>query len=312
MMHTILGAGGPVSNALTQELLQQGQTLRLVSRRQVPASGKATWVQADLKDYPQVLAAVQGSGVIYMCAGLRYDKKVWAAEWPLIMQNLIDATKATGARLIFFDNVYMYGHVTGPMTEETPYNPGSVKGEIRARIAEKLMEEARAGNLRASIARAADFYGAGGRNSFFDAMVLDKYARKEKAMWLGNPGSKHSFTYVPDAGKAVYLLGQHPEADNQVWHVPTAPALRGHEFIQLAASIFQAPPRFMKVNRLMLQVLGLFTKTIGETAELYYQYQYDYVFSSAKFERTFGVAPTPYAEGLQQLSQTQYKPAIMV
>ncbi len=62
------------------------------------------------------------------------------------MQNLIDATKATGARLIFFDNVYMYGHVTSPMTEGTPYNPSSVKGEIRARIAEKLMHEVQAGS----------------------------------------------------------------------------------------------------------------------------------------------------------------------
>ena len=308
-MHTLLGAGGPVSNALAQELLQQGETVRLVSRRPIQTGGRATWVHADLKDYQQVLGAVQGATVIYLCAGLRYDKKVWAAEWPLIMQNLIDATKATGARLIFFDNVYMYGHVAGPMTEETPYNPASRKGEIRARIAEKLMSEAKAGNLNATIARAADFYGAGSLNSFFDAMVLAKYAKKEKAMWLGEPGSKHAFTYVPDAGRAVYLLGQHPEADNQVWHVPTAPALTGHAFMQLAAKAFNTQPKYMKVNKLMLQALGLFTKAIGETAELYYQYQYDYIFSSEKFQHAFGVMPTTYDEGLQQLSQTLFKPA---
>jgi hypothetical protein len=65
----------------------------------------------------------------------------------------------------------------------------------------------------------------------------------------------------------------------------------------------------MKVNKLMLQALGLFTKAIGETAELYYQYQYDYIFSSEKFQHAFGVMPTTYAGGLQQLSQTLFKPA---
>jgi len=301
-MHTILGAGGPVSNALAQELLKYNHLVRLVSRRKIENLGKATWVSADLKNYQQVLQAVQGSSVIYMCAGLKYDKKVWAAEWPLIMQNLIDATKATGARLIFFDNVYMYGHVTGPMTEETPYNPSSVKGEIRARIAEKLMHEVQAGNLRATIARAPDFYGAESLNSFYDSMVLAKYAQKAKAMWMGDPASKHSFIYIPDAGKAVYLLGQRPEADKQIWHLPTAPALIGKEFIQLAASTFNTKPNYSKVNKLMLQTIGLFNKMIGETAELYYQYEYDYVFNSQKFEQEFRVQPTAYTTGINQFS----------
>jgi len=307
MIHTILGAGGPVSNALAQQLIANGEKVRLVSRRKIETTGNSTWINADLKDYPAVMQAVQGAQIIYMCAGLQYDKKIWATEWPVIMQNLIDAAKATKARLIFFDNVYMYGQVKGPMTEETPYNPSSKKGEIRAKIAQKLMAEVTAGNINATIARAADFYGAESLNSFYDSMVLAKFARQQKAMWLGNPNSKHSFTYIPDAGKAMYLLGQHPEFANQIWHVPTAPALTGHEFIQLAANIFNAPPRFTKVNKLMLQALGLFTKAIGETAELYYQYQEDYIFNSDKFEKAFKVQPTPYLDGIQQLSRTLFK-----
>ena len=110
-MHTILGAGGPVSNVLMKLLLQQGITVRLVSRRKIVPPDNATWVGADLKNRQQVLDATKGSSVIYMCAGLQYNKKVWQQEWPLIMQNIIDAAKACNARLIFFDNVYMYGHV---------------------------------------------------------------------------------------------------------------------------------------------------------------------------------------------------------
>jgi nucleoside-diphosphate-sugar epimerase len=201
----------------------------------------------------------------------------------------------------------MYGRVQGAMKEDTPYHPSSIKGEVRAKIAEKLMNEVSAGNIRASIARAADFYGAESLNSFYDSMVLSKYAKKSKAMWLGNPGSKHSFTYVPDAGKAVALIGTHPETDNQIWHLPTAPAITGKEFIQLAARIFNTSSAYMRVNKLMLNTIGLFNKMIGETSELYYQYEYDYIFDSRKFEDYFKVKPTPYADGVTALSQTLFR-----
>ena len=302
-MHTILGAGGPVANSLAKVLFAAGETVRLVSRKPVETSGSATWVGGDLKDIVQLKNAVQGSTVIYMCAGLQYNKKVWAAEWPIIMENIIDATRYAKARLIFFDNVYMYGLVNGVMTEKTPYDPVSKKGEIRARIAEQLMNEARSGNIRASIARAADFYGAESMNSFFDSMVLARFAKKQKAMWLGNAIAKHSFTYVPDTGKALYTLAKDPGSDNQVWHLPTASALTGKEIIHLAAKIFDVKPAYTEVNKLLLTTIGLFNKPIQETAEMYYQYQHDYVFSSEKFERTYNLAPTGYAEGLRQFRE---------
>jgi nucleoside-diphosphate-sugar epimerase len=302
-MHTILGAGGPVANSLTKVLSGAGEPVRLVSRKPIETSGSVTWVSADLKDITQLKNAIHGSTVIYMCAGLQYNKKVWAEEWPIIMQNIIDATRYEEARLIFFDNVYMYGRVNGIMTENTPHNPASKKGEIRAKIAEQLMNEARSGNIRASIARAADFYGAESMNSFFDSMVLARFAKKQKAMWLGNASTKHSLTYVPDTGKALYTLAKDPGSDNQVWHLPTASALTGREIIHLAAKIFDVKPGYMEVNKLLLNTMGLFNKLIQETAEMYYQYQYDYVFSSEKFESTYNLAPTGYGEGIRQFRE---------
>jgi nucleoside-diphosphate-sugar epimerase len=306
-MHTILGAGGPVANSLTTVLTTAGESVRLVSRKRIQTSGTTSWIGADLKDYEQVKKAVHGSDIIYMCAGLQYDKKVWAKEWPLIMQNLIDAAKFTNARLIFFDNVYMYGHIEGVMTEDTPYKPSSIKGEIRARIAEQLMSEAKAGNIKATIARAADFYGAESLNSFYDSMVLAKYAKGQKAMWLGNARTKHSFTYIPDTGKALYVLAKDPQSDNQVWHLPTAPSLTGTEFIRLAANAFNIKSNYMRVSKLLLNTIGLFDKVIHETAEMYYQYQYDYIFSSQKFEKAYDVKPTSYEEGVRHLSMTLFK-----
>ncbi|WP_345947811.1 NAD-dependent epimerase/dehydratase family protein [Mucilaginibacter sp. PAMB04274] len=309
-MHTILGAGGPIANALTTELvsLNQIKNIRLVSRRPVATHNpKVQWHKADLTQAAEVMLATKESSVIYLCAGLVYDKDVWQQQWPVIAQNVINAAKENNARLIFFDNVYMYGLVNGPMLESTPYNPVSKKGEVRARIATQLMEEAKAGNLQATIGRAADFYGAESMNSFLDSMVLAEFAKSQKAMWLGKAQTKHCFTYVPDAGKAMALLGQHPEHDNQIWHLPTAPALTGLDFLEIAASVFGTKPRYMTVNKLMLQLIGMFNKVIQGTVEMYYQYDHDYIFDSTRFEKAFNVQPTPYADGILHLSKTLFR-----
>lgn len=307
-MHVILGAGGPVANALTKELIKANETVRLVSRKPLETAGNTTWQRADLLNKDEVFSAVKEASVIYLCAGLKYDQKVWAAQWPIIMQNVIDATKQTGARLIFFDNVYMYGLVNGQMTEETPYQPSSVKGEIRAKIVTTLMDEVKAGNIQGSILRAADFYGAAkSANSVFDLMVLAKFAQKQSAIWLGNPKKLHAFTYVPDAGKALFLLGQNPQSDNQVWHAPTAAALTGKQFLEMAAKVFQTKPKFFAINKLMLRLVGLFDKNSGGAIEMFYQFDHDYAFDSSKFEGFFKVKPTAYETGIRELKDTLFR-----
>jgi nucleoside-diphosphate-sugar epimerase len=131
---TILGAGGPISNELVKILSARGAPIRLVSRSARPTPG-AEVVSADISNQDQAIRAVAGSSIVHLLVGLKYDVKIWREQWPRIMANTIEACKRAQARLIFFDNVYMYGRVAGPMTEESPYAPVSQKGEIRARIA---------------------------------------------------------------------------------------------------------------------------------------------------------------------------------
>ncbi|MBD1383812.1 NAD-dependent epimerase/dehydratase family protein [Mucilaginibacter rigui] len=308
-MHTILGAGGPVANALTTELVKNNIPVRLVSRRQVDIEGNnITWRKADLLNYNEVQEAVKGATVIYLCAGLVYDVKIWQEQWPIIISNVIKVTKENNARLIFFDNVYMYGLIYGPMKEDTPYHPASEKGKVRAAIANTIMGEVNAGTLNATIARAPDFYGTTSTNAFLDMMVLAKYAQKQTAQWMGDPNKLHNFIYIPDCGRAMYLLGQHPESANQIWHLPTAPAMTGHQFLELAARIYGVKPKFMRVRKFMLWILGLFNKLIAGTVEMYYQTDHDYIFNSDKFEKAFKFKPTSYEDGIKEVAKTIYKP----
>src|SRR6266404_9424729 len=115
-MVTILGAGGAIGSELVKEFTARNEPIRLVSRNPKLVPGAAEAVAADLSNLDDTLKAVSGSSVAFLVAGLKYDVKVWRELWPRIMRNTIEAAKRARARLVFFDNVYMYGKVEGVMT----------------------------------------------------------------------------------------------------------------------------------------------------------------------------------------------------
>jgi len=221
------------------------------------------------------------------------------------MHNAIEAANRANARLIFFDNVYMYGKVDGPMTEETPFRPWSKKGEIRAQIATMLLNEMKAGNLTALIARSADFYGPRARTGIPNVLVFDKLAKGAKGSWLVNDSAKHSFTLTSDAARSLVLLADSESAWNQTWHVPTAAdPPTGKQFIELVAKEFGTQPKYRVLTRPMLRLAGWFDTTVRELYEMLYQYEFDYNFDSTKFTETFRFQPTSYAEGVRKTAQS--------
>ena len=108
-MITILGAGGAIGNELVKLLAATNQPFRLVGRNPKATLGATEILAVDLMDRDRTIRAVVGSSVVALLVGLKYDHKVWQDMWPRIMSNTIEACKRTGAELIFFDNVYMYG-----------------------------------------------------------------------------------------------------------------------------------------------------------------------------------------------------------
>ena len=298
-MITILGAGGAISNELVKVLAARGRPFRLASRKPIAGSGAAEVLSADLADKAQCARAVAGSTVAVLVAGLKYDHTVWAELWPRIMENTMEACKRANARLIFFDNVYMYGKVAGVMTEETPFNPCSKKGEVRAKISTALMDEWKSGNLMAMIARAADFYGPNAKTGVANAIVFEPMSKKQKAMCLVNDSLPHSYTYTPDAAEALVKLADTESAWNQTWHMPTAAdPLTAREFIARAAEPMGVAPKYRVLSPMMIRMFGWFNPVVGELHEMLYQNDSPYLFDSTKYARKFGFAGTPYAQGI--------------
>jgi len=300
-MHTILGANGTIGSVLAKELSSYTDRIRLVSRNPKRVNDKDELYYADLSLPGMVEKAVEGSNVVYLVVGFDYKLKVWKEKWPKLMRATIDACIKHNARLVFFDNVYLYDMMAIPhMTEESAINPPSKKGVVRKQIAQMIMDEVKAGKLMALIARSADFYGPDNEKSFVNETVYKNFKKGKSANWFMNSDKKHSFTYTPDAAKATAMLGNTTDAYNQVWHLPTDKnTLTGREFAGLFAKEMKVANKVSVMPLWLIKVLGLFIPVMKEMPEMMYQYDRDYFFDSSKFEKRFNFTPTSYQEGVK-------------
>lgn len=301
-MQTILGANGTIGSLLAKELGTYTNRIRLVSRNPRRVNATDELFPADLGNPDNVERAVKGSEVVYLVVGFDYKTEVWQEKWPKLMRATIDACIKYKARLVFFDNVYMYDiNAIAHMTEDSPLNPPSNKGKVRRQIAQMLMDEVKAGRLMAIIARSADFYGPNNKKSFINEMVIKNLRKGKSADWLLDTEKKHSFTFTPDAAKATAILGNTDDAYNQVWHLPTdSNTLTGREFVGLFAKELNAKPKVRPMPMWLLNILGLFIPIMKEIKEMSYQYDRDYFFDSSKFDKRFNFKTTTYGEGVKE------------
>lgn len=302
-MQTILGAGGSIGTELARELTSFTDKIRLVSRNPKKINKTDELFSADLVNASKVSEAVKGSDVVYLVVGLPYNAKLWQEMWPKIMQNTINACKEHKSKLVFLDNIYMYDPDHIPhTTEETPVDPSSKKGKVRADIADMIMNEVKAGSLKALIARAPDFYGPNIKNSLLNDAVFNPLKSGKKANYFASVDFVHSFIWTPDATKATAILGNDEKAYGQVWHLPTASdPMTGRQIIEFLASEMGIKPKFQVAGKTLISIMGLFNPIMKEFKEMLYQYDREYVFDSSKFEKAYNFKPTPYKEGLKKM-----------
>jgi nucleoside-diphosphate-sugar epimerase len=301
-MQTILGAGGTIGVELAKALTRYTNNIRLAGRNPKKVNDTDSLFVADLTVKNDVLAAVKGSEVVYLTAGLAYNTRVWQEQWPPLMQHVIDACMAYNTKLVFFDNVYAIGgDNVRHITEDSPISPTSKKGEVRAILDRMILDHIAAGKLNAIIARSADFYGVG-NNILLNEVIYKNLARNKKAQWLYTAKTKHSFTYTPDAGLGTAMLGNSQDAFNQVWNLPTdRNILTGEEWIALFAREMGKTNKYQLMPAWMVKAASLFVPLFAEIYEMRYQFDRDFFFDSSKFENRFNFVPVTYPEGVKAI-----------
>ncbi|MDO8458378.1 MAG: NAD-dependent epimerase/dehydratase family protein [Burkholderiaceae bacterium] len=304
-IHTVLGAG-PVAKATVAALQARGLPVRVVHRSGTfPTQPGLDVVAADVADVTQLTEAFKGSQVVYMCAMPAYHR--WAQEFDAMMANVLQACAASNCEMVFADNLYMYQespHV--PLCETTPLHPATRKGVVRARIAERVLQANRDGQVKTAIARASDFFGPGVANAMLGNRFFPQLITGKTVQWFGNPDMPHTFTYVPDFGKALVELGVEGAGWGEVWHVPNSITGTAREAATATASLVKQAVKLTNGGRLMLSVVGLFLPQAKEMIEMLPHYETPYVVDDGKWHSRMQTRATPWGEALA-LTVASYK-----
>ncbi len=304
-MQTILGASGQIGRELAACLRRDfTDDIRLVSRRPQKVDDRDQLFAADLLEAGQALRAVEGARIVYFTAGLPMDTRLWVAQWPVLMTNVIDACATHGAKLVYFDNTYMYPQTARPQTENTAFQPNGDKGRVRGAIARQLLDAMSTGRVEGMICRAPEFYGPGMTQSITNTTVIDNLRAGRKARVFLRDDTLRTLIYAPDASRAMALLGNTPDAYGQTWHLPCEDQrLTYRQFVALAAEAFGVEPRYTVLKRWQLSLAGMFDRRIRDAAELLPRYEADNVFVSDKFKRRFPeFQVTSFKQGLEAIA----------
>ena len=296
-LHVVFGTG-PVGSAVMNELMARGHKVRMVNRHvKINIPEGIELVQGDATNPAFTREVCEEATVVYNCTNAPYTQ--WPELFPPLQAGILEGAASTGAKLVSMENVYMYGPTQGkPLTEDLPYAATTRKGRVRAQMARDLLAAHERGKLRVAIGRASDFFGPGALASSAGARVFTPALSGKASQVVGNPNLPHTYTYVPDIGKGLVILGERDEALGQAWHLPSAQTVTTRRFIEMIFAENGYPARIRAVPDLILKTLALVNPMLREVAEMLYEFEEPFIVDHSRFERTFGNHATPLQEAI--------------
>lgn len=287
---------GPAGAATARLLAEKGHSVRVITRSGRNPEPGIEHVALDATDSERLIEAAQGAAVIYSCAAPPYHR--WASELPPLASSICAAAEATGAVVVMLGNLYAYGPVDGPMTEELPPAATGPKGRVRAAVWEQARKLHEQGRIKAVEVRASDFFGPGVTDGgHLAARVMPRLLRGKSVSTLGDPDTPHSWTYLPDVARALVEVAGEERAWGRAWHVPTEPPLSTRELVdRLAAESGVGPVAVRRLPSAVLSVASVFSPLIRELKEVRYQFDQPFVVDASAYEAEFAVRATPVDE----------------
>ncbi|HEY6580247.1 MAG TPA: NAD-dependent epimerase/dehydratase family protein [Rubrobacter sp.] len=298
-LHVVFGTG-PVGLAVMDELVSKGKRVRMVNR-----SGRADVAEGveivggDAADPTFAREVSVGASVVYFALNPPYDK--WPELFPPLQAGVLEGASSAGAKLVAVENLYMYGTTGGrPITEDLPYAPNTRKGTVRARMSEELIEAHKSGKVRVAVGRASDFFGPRVLTSAAGEQVFGRAVAGKSAQVAGDPDQPHTYTYAPDIGRGLVVLGEREEALGRVWHLPSSETVTTRRFVETIFEEVGKPARVQVAPKILLRAMGLFNPPLRETIEMLYEFEEPFAVDHSAFERTFGMHATPLRDAIRE------------
>ncbi|CAG6395176.1 NAD-dependent epimerase/dehydratase family protein [Streptomyces cocklensis] len=295
----VVGAGA-TGSAVAVLLAEAGDRVLLVTRSgSGPDHPRIERVAADASDPVRLTALAAGAEVLINCAMPPYDR--WPTEFPPLAASLLSTAEATGAGYVMLGNLYGYGPVDGPFTDDLPLAPSSVKGEVRARMWRDALASHEAGRARVTEVRASDFLG-GGAYSPFTILVGDQVLAGRPAAYPGDLDVPHSWCYAGDVARTLVAAARHEDSWGRAWHVPPTSDLpvRGLA-ARLAARAGAPAPQLVLMTEAELAAAARADSVTAEFPEVLYLLNRPLLLDATATTEKLGVTATPLDEVLDSM-----------
>jgi nucleoside-diphosphate-sugar epimerase len=300
--HLVLGTGA-VGAALAHHLAAQGHAVRAVNRSgtrgtldpAIPLS------KANLNDPADAASALAGADIVYQVTQPAYTR--WEAEFPALQRTILTAAEQAGASVVLADNLYGYGTPQGQtIADASPQQPTTRKGAVRKAMAEEALAAHAAGRVRVALTRPSNYVGAS--YGIYRDLVLDQIAKGKPARVLGRTNQPHSFSYVPDAARAMAAIGTSDNGWGRAWITPVmTPITQADLVARLWDALGQrGKPKVTGMRGLAMRGMGLFMPMLRESVEMIYEFDEPFVVSSGEFEQAFGWGGTSWDDAVAQMA----------
>jgi nucleoside-diphosphate-sugar epimerase len=296
-LHVVVGAG-PIGSEVARLLADAGHDVRIVTRRgSGPTGPRIQHETGDAADRDALVRITAGAAAIYNCANPPYHR--WHLDWPPIAAALLAATEASGAVLVTTSNLYGYGRVDHPMVETDPLAATTLKGRVRAQMWRDALAAHQAGRVRATEARASDYFGPDVLQSQLGERTMPGILAGKRVSVVGSADALHSWTYAPDMARTLVTLAGDERAWGRAWHVPTnLPLTQRQAVAALAKAAGVADPGVRPLPGVLVAAAGLVSPMIRAAREMLYQFEAPFVIDSTATTTTVGLTPTPMDEAL--------------
>ncbi len=301
-LHVVLGGSGAIGQAVIKALQEKNLNIRAVEKSKA-ITGVET-VFADLLDQKQTEEVLKGASHVYLCVGLPYESKIWEKDWPRLMKSVIESCALVKAKLIFFDNAYMYGPspLSVPFDENYEQKPISIKGKVRKEIANLMIEAMNSGKIRGVIGRSVTFYGPKAVNSVLFISFLQNMLLGKKPQVIIREGVRQTFAYTLDNGRALVMLALDESVNGEVFHLPVGEAITVDQILTKFNKELNKNFKASYVGGFLLSFLSLFIKPLRESKEMLYLYENTHIMSWEKFKKKYPeFKVTSYEEGFKEM-----------
>jgi nucleoside-diphosphate-sugar epimerase len=295
--HVIVGAG-PVGTATALLLAERGEEVVVVTRSGSGADHPAiTRTAADASSSSGMAELAAGAVAIYNCANPQYHQ--WLTDWPPIARSLLAAAETSNAVLVTVSNLYGYGPVTGPMTEDLPLAAKGPKGGVRAQMWRDALAAHDAGRARVTEVRGSDYAGPRVQGHLGDRVVPRLLAGRDVTV-MKSADTAHTWTATSDVARLLTTVAGDERAWGRPWHVPSNPPRTQREAVGDLCRVAGVP--IVKVKEypsLLIRGMGLFNPMMRELPEVAYQLEEPFVLDSTAAQQTFALTPTPWDDVLE-------------